>query len=141
MDHERKVSGESRQGVTPSHGPASPSAPGWSVPKERPSVPPAPAATPHVSRQMRRETLTRSSAKTSRAASDGARSKADTAGADRAVTSKRKTERCEGSNQSPRTPMGPGASLFSPVSRDPRRQALMQQAGFEHSKVEAIRAQ
>jgi hypothetical protein len=141
MDHERKVSGESRQGVTPSHGPASPSAPGWSVPKERPSVPAAPAATPRVSQQMRRETLTRNGAKmcgANESRSERTQTSADTAGKDRATT-----QRSSGLNQSPRTPMGPGASLFSPVSGDARRQALIlaiQKNGFGHSRVEAIRA-
>jgi len=92
MDHEKRVSGQSQQGVGPSQGPASPSAPGWSVPKERPStVPPRTATTsPRSTQQAQQATSKMRTACTARLSSPA---------------------------KSPRTLMGPGASFFPQRNR------------------------
>ncbi len=104
MDHEKSVSGQSQQGVRPSQGPASPSAPGWSVPKERPSTVPPPQSTSTKVSATTLEQSTREQSASARS-SHGARYTTRTAHA-------KSTMSATSQAKSPRTLMGPGASFF-----------------------------
>jgi hypothetical protein len=113
MDHEKSVSGQSQQGVRPSQGPASPSAPGWSVPKERPSTVPPPQSTStkvdaNALREASRVHASRTQESRKSAAARSSHSARYTTRAARAMS----TESAKSQAKSPRTLMGPGASLF-----------------------------